>query len=474
MTYAPLLFQKKFKVSCSIDFGTSRTGAAWHTTHEGNINISHSNIKKIKLDSNDENFKTNTAILFRKAYGNKWEPIFFGKEAEKNYLKLRPKERNNYQFFKNFKMKLYKNDEKDPKIKSYSGVKWELTRVLSGLFQFVAQKFVDSYQESTNKTLNLNEHSVQWVLTVPAIWEDQSKEIMRKAFYKSGLIPSKNSDELIFCYKSEAATLDFFYSNKNIYDLNMKKVLVIDEGGGTIDMTMIRPKIENKKITEFEILMVPKGGDFGSTYIDKQFLKFFQSFLNLNDNQFSQFKNDCPKGLLKLMLAWENIKIGIQKEEMTRDDSHSIEMPKIVVKYLKKTFGIKDFEYLTDLFNQMNQNSGLSKIKWNDDVDEIELKGDRVQSFFTKPLQKFRAYLNNLKQKSDILKQTEIVFFTGGLSNSDYFRESIKNLLGRNTYQYMLSPYPDKSIVIGAVRYGIDPKIISIRKSSYTSQVGRF
>ncbi|KAJ3433746.1 alpha kinase/elongation factor 2 kinase [Anaeramoeba flamelloides] len=468
MTNAPLLFQKEFKVSCSIDFGTSRTGAAWYTTHEGNINIPHSNIKKIKLDYNDENFKTNTAILFKKAYGNKWEPNLFGKEAEKKYLKLRPKERNNYQFFKNFKMKLYKNDEKDPKIKSYSGVKWELTRVLSGLFQFVAQKFVDSYQESTKKTLNLNEHSVQWVLTVPAIWEDQSKEIMRKAFYKSGLIPSKNSDELIFCYEPEAAALDFFYSNKNIYDLNMKKVLVIDQGGGTIDMTMIRPKIENKKITEFEILMVPKGGDFGSTYIDKQFLKFFQSFLNLNDNQFSQFKNDCPKGLLKLMFVWENIKIGILKKEMTRNDSHLIEMPKILLKYLKKTFGIKDFEYLTDLFNQMNQNSGLSKIKWNDDEDEIELKGDRVKSFFKKPLQKFRAYLNNLKQKSDILKQTEIVFFTGGLSLSDYFIESIKNLLGRNTYQYMISPYPDKSIVIGAVRYGIDPKIISIRKSSYT------
>ncbi|KAJ3433753.1 alpha kinase/elongation factor 2 kinase [Anaeramoeba flamelloides] len=92
-------FKKEFKVSCSIDFGTSRTGAAWYTTHEGNINIPHSNIKKIKLDYNDENFKTNTAILFKKAYGNKWEPNLFGKEAEKKYLKLRPKERNNYQFF---------------------------------------------------------------------------------------------------------------------------------------------------------------------------------------------------------------------------------------------------------------------------------------------------------------------------------------------------------------------------------------
>ncbi|KAJ3433934.1 hypothetical protein M0812_19990 [Anaeramoeba flamelloides] len=93
--------------------------------------------------------------------------------------------------------------------------------------------------------------------------------------------------------------------------------------------------------------------------------------------------------------------MGIQSEEMTENDSHVIEIPIIILKYLKKQFLIKDFEALTDQFKKRNQNSGLSEIEWDDDEDSLVILGDRIKSFFEEPIQKLRNYLNNLKQTSE-------------------------------------------------------------------------
>ncbi|KAJ3436208.1 alpha kinase/elongation factor 2 kinase [Anaeramoeba flamelloides] len=462
---------KKIELVCAIDFGTCRTGAAWMKKKSRNerLNIALTDIIRIYLDPQDQNFKTTTSILFQKDNQNKWEPISFGKSAESEYWRRKQQNNNNCEFFKNFKMKLYQNNSINPKIQSYSGVEWEIIEVLSGLFQFINKKFVESVKKYyKKKKYNLDKEKIQWVLTVPAIWEDQAKEIMRRAFYKAGLISSKDSANLLFCYEPEVAAIDFFQDQKKkIKYFNNKKLLVVDAGGGTIDITLMKSIIKNNKIEEFEILMVPKGGDFGSIYIDQQFMKFFQSFLNLNDNQFNQFKNECPRGFLRLENIWEGIKIGIQEKEMTKNDSHLFEPPRIVLRYLKKRFGIKNFEHLADQFNQRNRNSGLSEIEWDDDEDQLIIYGDRIQSFFEEPIDKSKKYLNNLKQKSEILKQTDIVFFTGGLSNSEYFRKSVQKILGNN-YQYNKAPYPDKSIIIGAVLFGFDPNIVSTRRSQFT------
>ncbi|KAJ6244632.1 hsp70 family protein [Anaeramoeba flamelloides] len=364
-------------------------------------------------------------------------------------------------------MKLYQNNSLNPKIRSYSGEEWEFIKVLSGLFRFIYQKFVESVNIFNSK-FQLDKDKIDWVLTVPAIWEDQAKEIMRIAFHQAGLISSKDSLNLIFCYEPEVAALDFFQDQRNNLDkLNNETLLVVDAGGGTIDITLMKATIKNNKIKEFEVLMVPKGGDFGSIYIDQEFIKFFQSFLNLNDNQFNQFKNECSRGFLKLLNMWEGIKIGTQIKNLTENDDHVIEIPNIVLRYLKKSFGIKDFEDLADEFNERNQNSVLSEIEWDDDEDQLIIAGDRIKSFFKEPIDKLKEYLNNLRQSSEILRQTDIVFFTGGLSNCDYFRKSVQKKLGKN-YQYFLSPFPDKSILIGAVYFGFDPNIVPTRRSQFT------
>ncbi|KAJ6226942.1 alpha kinase/elongation factor 2 kinase [Anaeramoeba flamelloides] len=462
---------KKIELLCAIDFGSTRTAAGW-TIGVDNIPrnqfITTDGIK-IKLDPNDDNFTTPTAILFKKIDQNDWEPISFGKSAEREYFGLRNNEIDNYRFFKNYKMKLYQNNSINPKIRSFSGEEWSIIKVLSGVFKFINQKFIESVNESNSKiNLSINNDTTQWVLTVPAIWEDKAKEIMRRAFFQAGLISSQDSANLLFCYEPEAAALVFIQDQRNNLDkLKNKNLLVVDAGRRTIDITLVKPTIVNNEIEKFEILMVPTGGDSGSIYIDQEFIKFFQSFLNLNNNQFNQFKNECPKGFLKLSNQWEGIKIKIFIGDLTEYDSHFLEIPRIILRYLEKRFGIKDFKGLAKKFNQRNQNSGLSEIEWDDDERFLVISGDRIKSFFKKAIQKLRSDLNLFKQTTEILRQTDIVLFTGGLSNSDYFRKSVQKILGNN-YQYCKSSYPEKSNLVGSIYFGFDPKIISIKRSQFT------
>lgn len=50
------------------------------------------------------------------------------------------------------------------------------------------------------------------------------------------------------------------------------KYLVLDIGGGTVDITC-HEVLENKSIGE---LVPPSGGDWGSTYVNENFMKFLE------------------------------------------------------------------------------------------------------------------------------------------------------------------------------------------------------
>ncbi|KAJ6234399.1 hsp70 family protein [Anaeramoeba flamelloides] len=423
---------------------------------------------KIILDPQAKgNYKTKTIILFQRkgVFGGKWEVIEFGITAEKKYLRL--KNKTNYRLFKYFKMKLYTDNLANLTIQSVCGEKWEFTRVLSGLFEYIFLQLRESIKNYDNK-LKIILESIQWVLTVPAIWNEQAKEIMRRSFYQAHLLIKKNSPNLLFCYEPEVAVLDFFQEKRNqLNEFKKKNILVIDAGGGTIDITLIEPVIENNKITEFKILMIPKGGDFGSTYIDQQFIEFFQSLLNFNENQFNLLKKNCAVGYINILNNWEKEKLSFKMDESTEEDEYYIGIPRSVVKYLNTNYTGMKMKNMIKQFNEKNPNSKFSKIGWDNEEDRLIINGDRIKHFFKTPINKFKEYLLNEKEKSTIFDLTDVVFFTGGLSYSDYFVNSMKKFLG-SQYHYYVSAYSDKSILHGALLFGFDPTIVTERISPYT------
>lgn len=79
---------------------------------------------------------------------------------------------------------------------------------------------------------------VQWCLTVPAMWSDAAKSTVRQAALRAGLIRQLNSDALQLILEPEAAALHVSSTGGNVRPGDV--CLVVDAGGGTVDVTLHR------------------------------------------------------------------------------------------------------------------------------------------------------------------------------------------------------------------------------------------
>ncbi|RUS20708.1 hypothetical protein BC938DRAFT_475515 [Jimgerdemannia flammicorona] len=85
------------------------------------------------------------------------------------------------------------------------------------------------------KNVSCSEMDVSWVLTIPAIWDDAAKSLMRKAAVAAEL--EKEDGQLMFALEPEAASLWCLASGG--ISLKEKDVyMVVDCGGGTVDITI--------------------------------------------------------------------------------------------------------------------------------------------------------------------------------------------------------------------------------------------
>ncbi|KAG0087796.1 hypothetical protein BGZ93_010744, partial [Podila epicladia] len=77
----------------------------------------------------------------------------------------------------------------------------------------------------------------RYCLTVPAMWSDKAKDIMRRAAIRAGLIrEDDHPDRLMLVSEPEAAAL---YCEKSCKEYNLKhgdRFLICDAGGGTVDL----------------------------------------------------------------------------------------------------------------------------------------------------------------------------------------------------------------------------------------------
>lgn len=80
-----------------------------------------------------------------------------------------------------------------------------------------------------------------WVLTVPAIWDDEGKAFMRAAAHRAGMTASVDAANLMLALEPECAVLASITEISPVERDNLKagtRVMVVDCGGGTVDITV--------------------------------------------------------------------------------------------------------------------------------------------------------------------------------------------------------------------------------------------
>ena len=122
--------------------------------------------------------------------------------------------------------------------RSIDGREMPLLTVIEHTLRFISQQALTKLREQVGKVAAAR---IRWVLTVPALWSEEHKLFMRKAAHQAEIIDSVNSYNLLLCLEPEGASIQCREDSEVQVRSQLGKgkvVMVLDCGGGTVDITV--------------------------------------------------------------------------------------------------------------------------------------------------------------------------------------------------------------------------------------------
>jgi molecular chaperone DnaK (HSP70) len=280
---------------------------------------------------------------------------------------------------------------------------------------------------------------MQWVITVPAIWNDYGKQLMIECSQTAGI------HDISIALEPEAASLTMF--NDDIVEKNLKtkgkKFMLIDAGGYTIDITL-NEIIDNHG--NLKQLSPPSGGAYGSMNINKD-------LINLVEEMFGKEQIDHLKenryDLWKITLD----SIEKKKKEIKNDGSDA-ESFKIDTRFEENA--------CTSIY-KCEKETSYGSVKFNNNYLEVP-RG--VMKYII--LKNVNPIINHIKDLFENFQNItiDVLILTGGFSNCklliDEIHKNFKNC------PYKILSKPETSVMNGATLFGIEPNKIVSRKAPYT------
>jgi hypothetical protein len=293
---------------------------------------------------------------------------------------------------------------------------------------------------------------VQWVLTVPAIWNDFGKFFMRKAAFRAGLMETELSDNLMLVLEPEGAALAVHVGATAFSLLDVgSRFMVLDCGGGTVDITA--HEVMKVAPLKMKAIAIPCGGDWGGDYVNIEFKKFLAELLGPELFKEAEF----PFEFYKAYFEFDRVKMMF---DPTKDPP--------------------SFR-LSDVLENAKQMVGLAKT-WNKNHPEKPIIDSPVLNRGFLPMSKalmlsfFEPLLAaTVKETRSVLTRTggiTTIMVVGGFGSSKAVTERIRSEFhGVNGIRVIMpdpTPKPQGAIVQGAVYFGLYKNIIDSRLSPYT------
>ena len=282
-----------------------------------------------------------------------------------------------------------------------------------------------------------------------------------------------NPDKLSLALEPEAAAIycqhisteDISDFCQSIVSPNSKKYVVLDIGGGTVDITS---QCKQGVTGTLDVLTVPTGNSCGGTKVNEEFSKLLQNIVN--DTNFVAFKNPpnpddvCRNRAILNQLLYkefedEKVTFGDKATDKPNSPSHSDDVDEIKVVLPSSFISF----YTEDAIIKGVKN--LKDIRVEYDHDTLYLKFSKVKELF-KPaidgvLQCTSSAFSDLKSKVDM------VYLVGGFGGCRYMYHIIKQHLG-NDVNIIVPKEHKVAIAIGAVIWRENPNLITSRRADAT------
>ncbi|XP_053399341.1 heat shock 70 kDa protein 12A-like isoform X3 [Mercenaria mercenaria] len=377
----------------------------------------------------------------------------FGYEAETKYAELATDELHKpWFFFRRFKMMLFDKMkiQRQVTLEDETGKRLPAKTVFSLAIHFLKN---DLLKECHNQLADvLQEEDIQWVLTVPAIWNDAAKQFMREAAEDAGILRSK----LMIALEPEAASLfcRHLAVQKGDEDMSLAsfksgtKYIVVDAGGGTIDIT-VHQVIVDGKLRE---LHNASGGAWGGTEVDKAYEQFIASIAG--KDTFQVFKEKHMDDYIDLLKTFEVKKREISPQQPTKV---TFRIPPTLTETILEATGhtIHEKILLSEYRDHVWFQSG-----------KLRVDADVTRMFFQKVTDSITKHISSLMQKQSA-RNCQAILMVGGFSESKVLQVAIRNKFGGG--MKIFNPEGASLAVLkGVVIFGHRPSTIAERICKYT------
>lgn len=416
----------------AVDFGTSRTGYAFGFPGKPNI---ESNKEKYWDDAPESYCKTLTKI----AYNEDDEPEYWGFTAWKEMLNDDDEDRVLH-MFEFFKMGLFTHDHM---VKDTTGtVEKNAVDVVIDYLKFLYAKIKDDLASRVRKAFSPAE--IIWCLTIPAIWGDAEKSLMRQAAYRAGMIEVEHppEDEFMLVLEPEAAAV---YCMMQLQRQGTplregEKFVIVDAGGGTVDLTA--HEYHGGKLKE---ITAGTGDACGSSKLDKQFEQLLYEVFG--KAVMDEMRQRHPLQHFELLNNWEIAKCKTK----TLDEKIKVRAPGMLNSILMKK-GIRYPSFDSDL-GAITLSPGMLKKIYMSTIEEVcRLISGQIEA---------------CKKGTD--STFDYIFIVGGFGGSVVLQDTIKSRFKNAICKsVVVPPIPGEAIVDGALYLGLDPTIITSRRMRMT------
>eukprot|EP01083_Nonionella_stella_P100971 285585_1 len=470
--------QQHLKAICALDFGTDGTALAFCV--DGKVTV----YNKWKASKRQRSTKTKTHILLNE----KDQIVSFGSQAATIYSNLTGKEKQTWKFIDKFKMSLYGENT------TYRDANEEENKEsqvdISSRHQFKTE--IDDYLTAVNDKLTnhekIKDDEIQWIVTVPAIWTESSKNKMKQWFIKSGLMHKQNANQCKIVYEPDCAALAIHHDPTIPKPSINDRYILVDAGGGTVDVAC-HTITQNGHCTEFHSA---SGDKWGGSYIDSEYIKLLQY---LFDKQWiTEFQMESPNIYLEILNNFQTAKHLFF--ENSQNETHSIQLPYEFVQFLndKLTEHNTDFrtqitqflsgKYIQSLLAQRTKTDDVKEqqqilfhINSDEEILEMDVRiwkalFDSVVNIIIKHVQQ----LLNTKVDGNIkmFESVEYMYLCGGFATSKYLQFRMETTFGMQSKyktKVLIPTHPTLTIVKGAAYFGIKHQYVTARRLRATYAV---
>ncbi|KAI8064183.1 hypothetical protein BC940DRAFT_277281 [Gongronella butleri] len=405
---------KKYPVVVGIDFGTTYSGCSYalHQTEEVN------DVVTWPAQSRSIYPKTPSLTLYEKG---STDMVAWGHSARR--LANRP---NSYHYILMSKFKLFLDAHmQDAELPNDLQVVDLIADYLHGLMAHakteIHRRLAGFYSE---------EH-FRYCLTVPAMWNDRAKAMMREAATRAGMISRDDPMErLLLTSEPEAAAL---YCQKKSTQFNLKhgqRFLVCDAGGGTVDLMVFEiyhPQGQKQTLRE---VTRGHGATCGSGLLDNRMRHYLVeklAFIDIADEVLDQIMETFVNAI---------------KPEFDGEEDHYLDLPASM-----------------DVSDISDSRMGL-------DQGTLQLPAAELKEYVFDPV--VEQVMDLIEGQMEQSPQLEALFLVGGFGQSNYLFHCIEDRFASRIDMIGVPPRGELAVVRGAVYFGLNPRIVTERVSRRT------